>query len=180
MSISDTPSGRSPSRFKIGVTGDTGYDIFTEFVEGFESSNPRLRKPESAFDAYVPSGANYISRALSYLLSPQSLDNPTTEAWTPPHNYEVHYLAPRAQLQKDGTLCREFSTHSKYLVELGRFARDDSDRAEVLRVKRACLIHDGYPPSEGNVFHELVDATPAGALSPASKTTKSAAGTEPG
>src|ERR1700733_3460895 len=63
----------SNSTFRVGVTGDTGIDIYTEYVAGYVSSDTRVRSPKAAWDVEVPAGARFVSLAFSKLLTEKSI-----------------------------------------------------------------------------------------------------------
>lgn len=138
------------SEFRIAVTGDTGFDIYTEYVKGFVSTDERLRRPEAAYDVEIPSGAEFTAKAFSYLLANTNL--------------KIEHLQPKAIKE------RQFlSTLQKFLIELSRFRpystgkerhlSSGSDRERVLRVKRTRPVQDKDELASEDVFHHLIDAT---------------------
>ena len=131
--------------FRVAVTGDTGYDVYTEYVEAYQSTDKRVQKPEAAYDVYVPSGAAFTALAFRALLTSD-----------PSSGISVDYLQPAKSRKYYGNE-RVFSTLQKYLLELYRFKDDHLTKKSVLRVKRVRLILDKEPQQSRDVFSSLVD-----------------------
>jgi hypothetical protein len=138
-----------PTHLRVAVTGDTGFDIYTQYVEGYVSQELRVRKPEAAHDLYVPSGAGFTSRSFCALFSklPPSL------------SISVSHLQPdRAAIPTASAVL--FSTLQKNLIELDSFKPVEIDglgNREILRVKRVRPIHDKDPVQKPTVFRTLID-----------------------
>jgi hypothetical protein len=126
--------------FRVAVTGDTGFDIYTEYVKGDVSDDARLIKPEAAYDLEVPSGASLTTRAFELLF--KQANDP---------QISVCQLLPAI-----GRGNPSYTTLVKSLVELDRFGDAQGNTPRKLRMRRARPIHDKDTPANEEHFHELV------------------------
>src|SRR5262245_4440384 len=101
-------------KFNVAVTGDTGFDIYTEYVQGYCSADGRVKRPEGAFDVEVPSGAELTSLAFRELFGGA---------------IAVQCLIPK-EANKPEPERRSITTLLKFLVELKPY------KAKVHRVFR--------------------------------------------
>ncbi|HJT77083.1 MAG TPA: hypothetical protein VJ739_07745, partial [Gemmataceae bacterium] len=128
--------------FRIAVTGDTGWDVYTEYVKGYVSDDRRVSKPEAAYDMYVAAGAAYTTLALRTLL--------------PIPDFESQHFLPAEGL-KDPWDGKVFSTLIKLLVELSQFT-DKRLGSRRLRISRVRPLHDEDSVAGAGVFHNLIGA----------------------
>lgn len=117
----------SESPFRIAVTGDTGFDIFTEYVQGHRSADLRVRKPEAAIDIEVPSGAELTSIALRQMLANNS--------GSPSEQIHVDSFLPEPFFEREAHTKRSFTTLWKFLVDLKRIPEENKSRHRVNAIR---------------------------------------------
>lgn len=142
-------------RFHVAVTGDTGYDIYTEYVHGYVSPDSRMHKPQAAYDVCVPSGAAFITQALRTLLCSQN----HTEQLHPTGALDpvaVTHLIPGRASSHTSDTTPTFTTLIKFLIELGRFGSHHTNLPEALRARQFRPIIDHVGLQDSSVFEELV------------------------
>jgi hypothetical protein len=118
--------------FRVAVTGDTGFDIFTEYVQGYCSADGRVKKPVAAYDVEVPSGAELTAIAFQCLLTPKG---------------SIKLLVPTGTTVATPNT-RSFTTLYKFLVELKAFK-------DVHRVTQLRPILDMDEIASPDVFDNL-------------------------
>jgi len=94
--------------FKIAVSGDTGYDTYTEGDRSYESFDKRINNPSGNYDVYVPSGASLIATFLHESFHDQPSKNINLTFFDLPKD-------SREKKYQGG-----FATLQKWLVKLGR------------------------------------------------------------
>lgn len=140
------------STFRIGVTGDTGWDLYTEYVKGYIPDDRRASKPDAAYDLYVPAGAAFTKLALSTLLQQVQPE------------IHVSHLLPEA-IKGNPWNGKVNSTLQKHLVELNWFQGRRTDQ-QLLRVRRVRTLHDKDGRSDAAVFNALIMADEIGDTPP--------------
>lgn len=129
--------------FDVAVAGDSGSDIFTEYVEAYESDDHRIQRPNAAYDVHVPSGAAFTALAFHTIFKPNN------EFGVNPVYVDLcDVAAPRKS--KHG-----FSTLQTWLVELSRFKIDPSKNPTVLRILHMHPLIDHYYQHIQNDFSQL-------------------------
>ncbi len=131
--------------FQIAITGDTGYDLYTEYVKGYVSDDRRVSKPEAAYDLYVPAGA-----ALTHLVF--------NAVFTPKDHVSIEHFAPDSD-PRSVSGGKVFSTFTKSLIELDDFPDNRGGEKSILRVRRVRPLHDKDESAAPEVFYNLVPAS---------------------
>jgi hypothetical protein len=124
----------SINNFKIGVIGDTGFDIFTEDLTAFNALEGRRGLSDMSADMKVPSGANLTSLVLSHCV-PDS---------------EVFHYSP-ASANEGTEFSFRYTTMLNFLVDVKKFGLDEPWRC----IRWRPLFDDDDIEKDKNAFNDL-------------------------